>query len=67
MISESKFLLPVLALVIIVIGSMYFGWATATEAAAVGVVGALTLAFSQGSLNGKLFQNSLMVLLEHLL
>jgi len=60
MITESKFLLPILALVIIVIGSMYFGWATATEAAAVGVVGALTLAFSQGSLTWKTFSNSLM-------
>ena len=60
MFSESKFLLPILALVIIVIGSMYFGWATATEAAAVGVVGALTLAFSQGSLNWGTFSNSLM-------
>ena len=39
---------------------MYFGWATATEAAAVGVVGALTLAFSQGSLTWKTFSNSLM-------
>ena len=57
---ESKFLLPILALVIVVIGSMYFGWATATEAAAVGVVGALTLAFSQGSLNWETFSNSLM-------
>ena len=53
-------LLPILALVIVVIGSMYFGWATATEAAAVGVVGALTLAFSQGSLNWETFSNSLM-------
>tara|TARA_B100000242_G_scaffold84883_1_gene56638 strand:- start:312 stop:1622 length:1311 start_codon:yes stop_codon:yes gene_type:complete len=60
MFSESKFLLPILALVIVVIGSMYFGWATATEAAAVGVVGALTLAFSQGSLNWETFSNSLM-------
>ena len=60
MFSESKFLLPILALVIIVIGSMYFGWATATEAAAVGVVGALTLAFSQGSLTWETFSNSLM-------
>ena len=34
-------LLPVMGLVFIVIGSMYFGWATATKAAAVGVVGAL--------------------------
>ena len=60
MFSESKFLLPILALVIVVIGSMYFGWATATEAAAVGVVGALTLAFSQGSLTWETFSNSLM-------
>ena len=60
MFSDSKFLLPILALVIVVIGSMYFGWATATEAAAVGVVGALTLAFSQGSLNWETFSNSLM-------
>ena len=60
MFSESKFLLPILALVILVIGAMYFGWATATEAAAVGVVGALTLAFSQGSLNWETFSNSLM-------
>ena len=57
---ESKFLLQILALVIVVIGSMYFGWATATEAATVGVVGALTLAFSQGSLNWETFSNSLM-------
>ena len=60
MIAESKFLIPILALVVIVIGSMYFGWATATEAAAVGVVGALTLAFSQGSLTREAFSSSLM-------
>ena len=40
MIRDSRFLLPVMVLVFIVIGSMYFGWATATEAAAVGVIGA---------------------------
>ena len=34
--------------------------AAATEATAVGVVGALTLAFSQGSLTWKTFSNSLM-------
>ena len=60
MIYESRFLLPILLLVMIVIGSMYFGWATATEAAAVGVMGALFLALSQGSLNWKTFTNSLM-------
>ena len=36
MLAESRFLVPVLLLVFAVIGSMYFGWATATEAAAVG-------------------------------
>lgn len=60
MISESRFLIPVLALVFTVIGSMYFGWATATEAAAVGVVGALTLALFQRSLTWETFTASLM-------
>ena len=60
MVRESRFLFPVILLVIIVIGSMYFGWATATEAAAVGVVGALILAASQGSLTWSSFSASLM-------
>jgi len=60
MIYESRFLIPVMLLVMIVIGSMYFGWATATEAAAVGVMGALILASSQGSLTWETFCNSLM-------
>ena len=60
MVYESRFLIPILFLVIIVIGSMYFGWATATEAAAVGVTGALILALSQGSLSWKTFGESLM-------
>src|SRR5210317_2406405 len=60
MLYESRFLLPVIGLVIAVIGSMYFGWATATEAASVGVVGALTLAAAQGSLSWSTFTQSLM-------
>jgi len=60
MLKESLFLLPVLLLVFTVIGSMYLGWATATEAAAVGVVGALTLAAVQGSLNWSSFTVSLL-------
>jgi len=60
MLYESRFLLPVIGLVIAVIGSMYFGWATATEAASVGVVGALILATAQGSLNWSTFTQSLM-------
>ncbi len=60
MFAESRFLIPVLALVTVVIGSMYMGYATATEAAAVGVIGALILAGVQGSLDFKTFSASLM-------
>lgn len=57
---NSRFLLPVLALISLVIGSMYLGWATATEAAAFGVIGALILAAGQGSLTFSTFRESLM-------
>ncbi|MEM9355592.1 MAG: TRAP transporter large permease subunit [Pseudomonadota bacterium] len=56
----SRFLLPVMLLVTLVIGSMYLGFATATEAAAFGVIGALILAASQGSLTRQSFLASLM-------
>lgn len=58
--ANSRFLLPVLALIGLVIGSMYMGWATATEAAAFGVLGALALAAGQGSLTFATFRESLM-------
>ncbi|EDQ06521.1 C4-dicarboxylate TRAP transporter large permease protein DctM [Sulfitobacter indolifex] len=57
---NSRFLLPVFALISVVIGSMYLGFATATEAAAIGVIGSLTLALFQGSLNWYSFRESLM-------
>ncbi|GFE49001.1 C4-dicarboxylate ABC transporter permease [Roseobacter cerasinus] len=57
---NSRFLLPVLALITVVIGSMYGGYATATEAAAIGVIGALVLAAAQGSLTPSTFRASLM-------
>ncbi len=57
---NSRFLIPVLLLIMVVIGSMYFGWATPTEAAAFGVIGALLLAAGQGSLNWQTFTRSLM-------
>lgn len=57
---NSRFLLPVFALISVVIGSMYLGFATATEAAAIGVIGSLTLALFQGSLNWDSFRESLM-------
>ena len=57
---NSRFLIPVFALITVVIGSMYLGFATATEAAAIGVIGSLTLALFQGSLNWFSFRDSLM-------
>ena len=57
---NSRFLLPVLLLIVVVIGSMYLGFATATEAAAFGVIGGLLLAASQGSLTWRTFSESLM-------
>ena len=57
---NSRYLIPVICLILLVIGSMYLGFATATEAAAFGVLGSLTLAASQGSLNWSTFTQSLM-------
>ncbi|HRQ64998.1 MAG TPA: TRAP transporter large permease subunit [Xanthomonadaceae bacterium] len=53
-------LLPVLALIAFVIGAIYGGLATATEAAALGVVGALLLAAFGRALNRGTFTQSLM-------
>ncbi|MEO0994489.1 MAG: TRAP transporter large permease subunit [Pseudomonadota bacterium] len=58
--ANSRFLIPLLLLVSLVIGSMYFGFATATEAAAFGVLGALALAAGQGSLTLATFIDSLL-------
>jgi len=57
---RSKQLLPVIILILAVIGSIYTGIATATEAASLGVVGALVLSFFQKSLNIETFKSSLM-------
>ena len=57
---NSRFLIPVICLILVVIGSMFFGFATATEAAAFGVIGALILAALQGTLNWTSFSSSLM-------
>ncbi|MCE8508727.1 TRAP transporter large permease subunit [Ruegeria pomeroyi] len=59
-IRNSRFLAPVITLILVVIGSMYLGYATATEAAAFGVIGSLLLALGQGSLSWKTFAESLM-------
>ena len=57
---NSRFLIPIICLVLVVIGSMYLGYATATEAAAFGVIGALVLSLVQGSLTPATFFGSLM-------
>ncbi|MCH8951923.1 MAG: TRAP transporter large permease subunit [Proteobacteria bacterium] len=57
---NSRFLIPVLCLVTAVIGSMYLGLATPTEAASIGVIGAMVLAAAQGSLTWATFTASLM-------
>ena len=58
-IRNSRFLIPVLLLDAVVIGSMYLGHATATEAAAFGGLGSLAPAAGQGSLNRRTFIDSL--------
>jgi C4-dicarboxylate transporter, DctM subunit len=57
---ESRHLIPVVLLIAAVLGSIYVGIATATEAAAVGVTGALVLSAAQGSLNWQTFKESLL-------
>jgi len=58
--AASRHLIPVVLLIVAVLGSIYSGIATATEAAAVGVVGALALSAAQGSLNWQSFREALM-------
>jgi tripartite ATP-independent transporter DctM subunit len=58
--SASKRLLPVIALIAGVIGSIYAGIASPTDAAAVGVVLSLVLAWSSGSLTWKMFREAVM-------
>ncbi|MBN9372976.1 TRAP transporter large permease subunit [Hydrogenophaga sp. YM1] len=57
---EARHLIPVVLLIGSVIGAIYSGIATATEAAAIGVVGSLILSASQGSLNWVSFRDSLL-------
>jgi len=59
-INQSKQLLPVVLLIASVIGSIYTGIATATEAASLGVVGALILSWFQKTLDKKTFRLSLL-------
>jgi C4-dicarboxylate transporter, DctM subunit len=55
----SRHLLPVVLLIGTVLGSIYTGIATATEAAALGVAGSLALAAAEGSLTWRSFREGL--------
>jgi C4-dicarboxylate transporter DctM subunit len=57
---ESRYLIPVVVLIVAVLGSIYSGVATATEAAAVGVLGSLLISAAQGSLSWQTFKESLL-------
>ncbi|HQZ46050.1 MAG TPA: TRAP transporter large permease subunit [Usitatibacteraceae bacterium] len=56
----SRHLIPSALLIALVLGSIYVGIATATEAAALGVVGSLALSWAQGSMSRRVFAESLM-------
>ncbi len=57
---KARNLLPCLVLIAFVMGAMFTGYATATEAAAFGVLGALGIAWWSGSLGWESFRVSLM-------
>ena len=57
---ESRHLIPVVTLISAVLGSIYSGIATATEAAALGVVGSMIIAAFQGVLTWQNFIDSLL-------
>ncbi|MBE0625397.1 MAG: TRAP transporter large permease subunit [Burkholderiales bacterium] len=56
----SRLLIPTILLIASVIGSIYAGIATPTEAAVLGVVGSLILSFFSGSLSWDTFYSSVM-------
>jgi C4-dicarboxylate transporter DctM subunit len=58
--TASRHLIPVMLLIAAVLGSIYAGVATATEAAAFGVVGALVISAAQRSLTWTTFRDSLL-------
>ncbi|MEW6123540.1 MAG: TRAP transporter large permease subunit [Pseudomonadota bacterium] len=57
---ESANLVPITLLILLVFASLLFGWATATECAAWGVMGSLMIAWWQGSLSWPSFWASVM-------
>jgi C4-dicarboxylate transporter, DctM subunit len=57
---RTRLLVPVLCLIVAVLGSIYGGIATPTEAATIGVLGALVLAVASRTLTWRTFADSLM-------
>ena len=57
---ESKNLIPVVLLIVAVLGSIYAGIATATEAAGLGVLGSLLISAAQRSMSWQTFKDALM-------
>ncbi len=57
---RSRKLIPCLVLIVFIVAVMVIGWATATESAAFGVLGALIIAWWSGGLNRQSFWESLM-------
>ncbi|EXJ14897.1 TRAP transporter large permease [Imhoffiella purpurea] len=53
-------LIPPLALIFLVLGTIFIGWATPTEGGAMGAVGALLLAAIKGRLNLEMLQQSML-------
>ena len=52
-----KLLVPPMILILVVLGSMYLGWATPMESAGVGVIGAFLLVLFRGRFSKGLFSN----------
>lgn len=48
---------PPLLLILLVLGSIFFGWATPTEASGLGALGAAVLALMNRKLNGRVFKD----------
>src|SRR5689334_19953927 len=57
---KARHLVPCLVLIVFIVWMMVIGWATATEAAAYGVLGALVIAWWSGGLSWASFNASLM-------
>ncbi len=59
-VKAGKHLIPIVSLIAVVIGAIYSGFATATESAAMGVLGSLILSKIEGSLSWKTFKEGLL-------